>query len=319
MREVCNLYHSHVLVSPHPRPTRSPHAVTGTFWEVMAGGHWPVRPGGIWHIMTYSILFKDAAWWAGENSLITWKFDRMNMIECCFSLSPMIFYANLPSESLTQPELHTFRTDSLASRPTFWTLAIPPATQRLDISNKSWRCSFQNHHFLVVQDPAPCADFSCQLGFGIGPKWSKLVQTAVLKDAKIAKCLARLSQSYFWSLTAFDLPQGWFFAPGCTSTKLCDNGRGDPWHNILIPKDPFQWWFHAAGLKQRFDSHEWYHLPEHDTVRVLHRFTPRACNIKNDWSRELTSITQKFLQKLRNTDLEAVFSGCQHDPTGVNF
>ena len=104
MREVCNLYHSHLLVSPHPRPTRSTHAVTGTFWEVMAGGHWPFRPGGIWHIMTYSILFEDAAWWAAENSLITWKFDRMNMIECCFSLSPMIFYANLPSESLTQPE-----------------------------------------------------------------------------------------------------------------------------------------------------------------------------------------------------------------------
>jgi hypothetical protein len=59
----------------------------------------------------------------------------MNMIECGF-LRFLWFSVYLPSESLTQPELHTFRTDdkqildSLASRPTFWTLAMPPAWHR---------------------------------------------------------------------------------------------------------------------------------------------------------------------------------------------
>lgn len=63
--------------------------------------------------------------------LIEYEYDWM-----LFSPFPMIFYVYLPSESLTQPELHACRTDdkqildSLASRPTFWTLAMPPAWHR---------------------------------------------------------------------------------------------------------------------------------------------------------------------------------------------
>lgn len=60
--------------------------------------------------------------------------------------------------------------------------------------------------------------------------------------------------------------------------------------------------------KQRFDNYEWYHLHEHDTVRVLHCFTPCTCS---------KIITQgNFRSFFEHTFEERRFLGV---PTSVNL
>lgn len=187
----------------HPRPKRSTQAVTGTW---LGNESWPTMVKLTLFdpvFLTYcDILFEYGAWW---NLKIHWLYYTdwiWIWLNAVFSVS--YDFLCVSAVRVPDPTWITRLSHRWSTNPGFPGLpsnfldlghAACVTQVRLDISNRSWRCSFQNHHFLiflVVQDPGAC--FS-RFQLPVHATWGtwnrfKPVQTTVLKDAKIAKWLA---------------------------------------------------------------------------------------------------------------------------------